>query len=115
MVFNGDNNRFSQWMANGLVATVAWFLVLGVYCTFRAYGIEDPALGQAFLVLTGAWVGVLTLAQGKKQTKIEEAAQEARVGAAATDRKVERLTERVDESEARESEWSKHKDHEDGR
>lgn len=61
-------------MANGLVATIAWGLVLTVYCVFRAFGIEDPLIGQAFLLLTGAWVGNLTLAQGKKAQRVEEIA-----------------------------------------
>lgn len=72
MVTNGNGGgRFHHWMASGLVATVAWVLVLVIYCVFRAFGIEDPLLGQAFLLLTGAWVGNLTLAQGKKNAKVE--------------------------------------------
>lgn len=72
---NGNGNGkdwFSRSMANGLVATIAWGLVLVIYCTFRAFKIEDPLLGQAFLLLTGAWVGTLTIAQGKKTAKVEE-------------------------------------------
>lgn len=91
-------------MANGLLATIAWGVVLVTYCVFRAYGIEDPILGQVFLLLTGLWVGNLTLAQGKKTAR--------------TDEKVDRLIEavnasdrRADASEERESQWSKHKDH----
>lgn len=68
----GSGGRFSRGMASGLIATIAWFVVLVTYCTFRAFGIEDPLLGQAFLLLTGAWVGNLTLAQGKKAAHVEE-------------------------------------------
>lgn len=67
----GNGGRFQNWMSSGLLATVAWFVVLIIYCAFRAFGIEDPLLGQAFLLLTGAWVGNLTLAQGKKNAKVE--------------------------------------------
>lgn len=72
---NHSGGRFAHWMSNGLVATVAWFVVLVIYCLFRAFGIEDPLLGQAFLLLTGAWVGNLTLAQGKKTAKVEQDVQ----------------------------------------
>lgn len=73
---NGDgNSRFQHWMSSGLLATVAWAAVLIIYCVFRAFGIEDPLLGQAFLLLTGAWVGNLTLAQGKKNAKVEQDVQ----------------------------------------
>lgn len=73
MVTNDNSGgRFAHWMSSGLIATVAWFVVLVIYCVFRAFGIEDPLLGQAFLLLTGAWVGNLTLAQGKKHAKVEE-------------------------------------------
>lgn len=59
-------------MGNGLIATIAWVLVLIIYCVFRANGIEDPALGNVFVVVTGAWVASLTLAQSKKTAKVEE-------------------------------------------
>lgn len=67
----GHGGRFAGWLSSGLLGTVAWFVVLIIYCGFRAFGIEDPLLGQAFLLLTGAWVGNLTLAQGKKNAKVE--------------------------------------------
>lgn len=71
MATHGNGGKFGQWMSSGLLGTVAWFAVLIIYCVFRAFGIEDPLLGQAFLLLTGAWVGNLTLAQGKKTAKVE--------------------------------------------
>ena len=112
---NGDDgSKFSQWAANGVLATAGWFLTLIIYCTFRAFKIEDPFLGQAFLLLTGLWVGNLTLAQSKKQSKTEEKAEQAV-------RKVDELQEvvdsgiqRADAAEQRESGWSKHKDHRAG-
>lgn len=75
MVTNGNGGRFQHWMSSGILATVAWAAVLIIYCVFRAFGIEDPLLGQAFLLLTGAWVGNLTLAQGKKNAKVEHDVQ----------------------------------------
>lgn len=68
----GGKDWFSRSMANGLISTIAWTLVLIIYCTFRAFKIEDPLLGQAFLLLTGAWVGTLTIAQGKKNQQTEQ-------------------------------------------
>lgn len=65
------NGKFANWLSSGLLGTIAWGLVLVIYCVFRAFGIEDPLLGQAFLLLTGAWVGNLTIAQGKKTAKVE--------------------------------------------
>lgn len=72
MTSNGNGSRFSRWQSSGLISTVAWFFVLTIYCVFKAFKIEDPILGQAFLLLTGAWVGTLTLAQGKKTAKTED-------------------------------------------
>lgn len=69
---NHDNGRFSHWMSSGLLATIGWFVVLAIYCTFRAFGIEDPQLGGAFMLLTGAWVGILTAASAKKRAEVEE-------------------------------------------
>jgi len=63
-------------MSSGLLGTIAWFVVFVVYCVFRAFGVEDPLLGQAFLLLTGAWVGNLTIAQGKKSAKVERDVRE---------------------------------------
>lgn len=75
MAINGNGSRFASWTSSGLVTTIAWVVVLIAYCVFRAFGIEDPLLGQAFLLITGAWVGNLTLAQGKKTAKVEEKVQ----------------------------------------
>lgn len=110
MVANGGG-KFGGWMSSGLLATVAWFVVLVIYCIFKAVGIDDPLLGQAFLLLTGAWVGNLTLAQSKKQAKVEENAAEAKIAAEDVERIVEKLVQGAKASELREKEWSKHKDH----
>jgi hypothetical protein len=99
--------------------------VLVTYCAFRAFGIEDPILGQVFLLLTGLWVGNLTIAQGKKQAATAQTAAKAQETAVEAERKVETLIEgaetsklradqaekRADAAEGRETEWSKHKDH----
>lgn len=93
---NGNGGgKFSQWAASGLLATIAWFLVLIIYCTFRAFKIEDPVIGQAFLLLTGLWVGNLTLAQGKKNAKTEEAAEEVKVAAKEVTKEVAKLKNAV--------------------
>jgi hypothetical protein len=134
--------KFEQWLSNGLITTVSWFLVLVTYCTFRAFGIEDPLLGQAFLLLTGAWIGHLTLVQGKKQARVEDQVERLERGAAASKKRADDAEERADHfevranvsdlradlsegradvsekradgSEERETEWSKHKDHTGG-
>ena len=68
---NGNGGGFPRWMSVGLVATTAWFLLLVLYCVFLALKIEAPALNNAFLLLTGGWVGMLTLAQGNKNKHTE--------------------------------------------
>lgn len=98
---NGDKSKFAQWSANGALATAGWVLVLIVYCTFRAFKIEDPILGQAFLLLTGLWVGNLTIAQGRKASKVEETAVRAEA-------KADALEVRAEHSERRETEPSLH-------
>lgn len=121
----GNGGKFNQWMSNGLLATIAWFILLVIYCTFKAKGIEDPTLGNAFILVTGAWVGMLTLAQGRKNAKTEEKAEEAKESAKESEKKVDELIEeaqvskqrandselRADASERREKEWSQHRDH----
>lgn len=102
-----DKSKFAQWSANGALATAGWVLVLIVYCTFRAFKIEDPILGQAFLLLTGLWVGNLTIAQGKKSAKVEETAERAEA-------KADALADRATSSERRETEPSLHEKHLDG-
>lgn len=116
----GNGDRFGRWMSNGMLATIAWAVVLVIYCTFRAFKIEDPLLGQAFLLLTGAWVGSLTLAQGRRVAQTEQAAEKAKVEVEEVKEKVETLTKasdvslkRADASEDRETERSKHKDEAD--
>lgn len=115
---NGSGSRFSNWASSGLLATFGWFLTLIIYCTFRAFKIEDPFLGQAFLLLTGLWVGNLTLAQGKKQAQTEKKAERAEQKADALLEVVDKAERRADESELRadaaeqrETGWSRHRDH----
>lgn len=109
MVTNGNGGgKFGHWMSSGLLATIAWFVVLIIYCIFKAVGIDDPLLGQAFLLLTGAWVGNLTLAQGKKQAKVEDDAATAKIAAEDVERIVEKLVHRADASEKRETKRDKH-------
>jgi len=58
MADNGEG-RFGRWRSSGALATAAWFTLLIVYVTFRALGIEDPMLVNAFQLLTGSYVSVL--------------------------------------------------------
>jgi hypothetical protein len=111
MVINGDKSKFAQWSANGALATAGWVLVLIVYCAFRAFGIEDPIIGQAFLLLTGLWVGNLTIAQGKKQARVEQTAVEAKEKVEALETRADESDLRQDASFERETGWSQHKDH----
>lgn len=111
MINGNGGGKFAHWAASGALATVGWFIILIVYCTFRAFKIEDPFLGQAFLLLTGLWVGNLTLAQGKKQAKTEEKAEQAVQKVDELQDAVDRSVRRADASERRETEWSKHRDH----
>lgn len=66
------NLWFQKAMSNGLIATAAWLLVLILYSIFQAKHIDAPGLNQAFLLLTGGWVGMLTLAQSKKNADTKE-------------------------------------------
>lgn len=69
---NGNETKFQKAMSNGLVATVAWFVLLIIYCIFQGLHVDAPALNQAFFMLTGGWVGMLTLAQSNKNKQNEE-------------------------------------------
>jgi hypothetical protein len=73
---HGKGSAFEKAMGNGLVATIAWFLLLVLYSVFRALHVDAPGLDQAFLLLTGGWVGMLTLAQSRKSQKVEEDVKE---------------------------------------
>lgn len=63
---NGNDTKFQKAMSSGLVATIGWFALLVIYCTFQALHIDVPAVNNAFPILTGGWVGMLTLAQSAK-------------------------------------------------
>lgn len=68
---NGKETAFERAMGNGLLATIAWFVLLILYVVFRSLKIEAPGLDLAFQVLTGGWVAMLTLAQSRKNQKTE--------------------------------------------
>lgn len=89
MTRNDINSWFQNAMSNGLVASLAWFVILILYCTFQVLHIDAPGLNQAFLLLTGGWVGMLTLAQSKKNTREEIKANEE---------KMEQLQKDIDEN-----------------
>jgi|SRR6478735_1278096 len=112
---NGESpNTFHRWLTNGLLATIVWVVVFIVYCTFKAFKIEDPILGNVFQLLTGLWIGTLTLAQGKKANKVEETAAEAKETAEELEKRIQKLIERSKLSEERETGWSQHKNHKRG-
>lgn len=72
-----SKSKFAQWTENGVLATAGWIMVLGVYIGFRSFGIQDPIIGQAFLLVTGLWVGNLTIAQSKRNVVVEDTAKRA--------------------------------------
>jgi hypothetical protein len=80
-----DGGWFHDWVNSGKLITAGWVVVLIIYCTFKAKGIDDPALGNVFFAVTGGWVGFLTLLQGKKTARTEQ--------------KVERLEQKAKENE----------------
>ena len=83
-------------MSNGLLATIAWVLVLIVYSVFKALKIEDPTIGNVFQLVTGMWVGILTLAHNRKQADVKEAAEDAVDDVTALKERIEKL-EKADE------------------
>lgn len=93
VTLNGNGGKFSRWLSNGLIGTVAWVIVLVIYCCFRAFGIEDPLFGQVFLMLTGAWIGNLTIAQNRKTARVEEKTEQTAQRVEATAQRVERLAD----------------------
>jgi hypothetical protein len=112
---------FERAMSNGLLATVAWFILLILYVTFRGFKIEAPGLDLAFQVLTGGWVAMLTLAQSRKNLKTEEEVKELKqtvkdevVRADKSETRANESETRADASEKREKEWSLHQDHVNG-
>lgn len=88
---NGNGNgRFTRWMANGAMATIAWFVLLAVYTTFRILKIDDPVLTSSFQLLTGGWIGNLAFGIGQKNKQTEKIAEEAKA-------KIEELEQTVSE------------------
>lgn len=88
----GEENSESQWQnwaADGRLATGGWFVVFCAYIGFRLAKIDAPELTNAFVTVTGIWVGNLGVAQSKKVTKME--------------RNVEKLTKRREEDDARDA------------
>lgn len=69
---NGNGAWFERSMANGLIATIAWGILLIIYSTFRALKIDAPGLDVAFQLLSGGYVGLLTLLAGKKSQKVQD-------------------------------------------
>lgn len=58
--------KWSVWMRNGRLATIAWVLVLGVNVGFKVAHIDAPSMDQLLTAMTGVWIGNLTIAQGRK-------------------------------------------------
>jgi hypothetical protein len=72
---NGD--RWQRWLQNGRLATAAWLLVFAAYLGFRLANITAPELTNAFVTLTGIWIGNLGIAQSKKQTQVVQKVDDA--------------------------------------
>lgn len=72
-----EKDGWQAWLQNGRLSTVAWVLVFITYIVFRIMNISDPAMTNAFVTVTGVWVGNLGIAQSKKQSRVEEKADHA--------------------------------------
>jgi hypothetical protein len=69
---NGNGTWFDRAMGSGLIATIAWFILLCLYVGAQSLSIEAPGIHTAFTMLTGGWVAMLTLAQSRRSQKNEE-------------------------------------------
>lgn len=110
-----NESRFALWMRNGRLSFLTWLIVLFAYIGFRLAGIEDPAITNTLIALTGVLVGNLGIAQGQRVAKQEQRAK-------STARKVDDLeagaelsVRRAEAAERREHGWSDHLDHESDR
>lgn len=57
----------SLWQDSKL--TIVWLLVFGAYVGFRLADISDPNLTNAFVTITGIFVGTLGIQQSKKKAE----------------------------------------------
>lgn len=69
------DSSWQNWAADGRLATGAWFIVFCAYLGFRLANIDAPELTNAFVTITGIWVGNLGIAQSKKVSRVEEKVQ----------------------------------------
>jgi hypothetical protein len=98
-------------MRNGRASFLAWVVALTAFIVCRALKLEAEEVKYALTAATGVFIANLGISQGQRTAKIEERSIE-------TSRKVNRLEgdvilgqERANRSEARESEWSNHRNH----
>ena len=87
------HSRWQRWLNDGRIATVAWFLVFIAYVGFRVANVNAPEITNAFVTITGIWVGNLGIAQGKKVAKVEEKAVIAKEKADVIEQRVDALSE----------------------
>lgn len=63
MAKSDDESKWALWMRNGRLATIAWFVVLGINVSFKVANIDAPSMDQLLTAMTGVWIGNLTVAQ----------------------------------------------------
>jgi hypothetical protein len=85
MTKNGSGG-FQAWLQNGRLATVVWGIIFMTYVGFRLAKVDAPELTNAFVTMTGIWVGNLGISQGKRSAKTE-------ARAIRTEEKVDQLKE----------------------
>ena len=66
-----DESQWQNWASDGRLATGGWFAVFCAYIGFRLAKIDAPELTNAFVTITGIWVGNLGITQSKKVTNME--------------------------------------------
>jgi cell division protein FtsB len=98
-------------MRNGRASFLAWVISLAAYIACRFAKIEAPEVTYGLIGFTGLLVGNLGIAQGKRNARVEERSVETRRQVRQLEDDAETSRDRADESERRERQWSKHKDH----
>lgn len=100
---NDDGSRWQGMAQDGRLATGAWAFTFLAYLGFRVAKIDAPELTNAFVTITGIWVGNLGIAQSKKTARIQE-------HAAIVEEKVDKLKKRADKNHPEEIRENEEKD-----
>jgi hypothetical protein len=98
-------------MRNGRASFVAWVISLAAYIACRFAKIEAPEVTYGLIGFTGLLVGNLGIAQGRRTARTEEQTVRTRDRVSQLEDDVEAGRNRADQSERRESGWSRHRDH----